>query len=254
MSLKTNLKQKKAYTLVEIMIVISIMTVLLTMFFLVSMRRAGSMKDKIQDVNALRLQEKKKIDLQVEVDQELKGFRSAMEAEKTRKLLQGNVVTPAVYRISKGVNYSGVNDGKTSQLVKKLLDAATLKIQANQLDEALKLLNEASTLEAFDPKISLELAKLFWQSGRMDHAQESLSNALVLDPEYADAHLLKARLFIRNGQLDMAKKSIVMTENLKHSNADIMLVWSEFYSKKGNKQESKLYLDKYKYLLGKDVN
>ncbi|MCO4782553.1 MAG: prepilin-type N-terminal cleavage/methylation domain-containing protein [Candidatus Cloacimonetes bacterium] len=248
------IRPKKAYTMVEILIVVSIITVLLAVLFLISMRRAGSMKNKIDDVNSLRLQEKRKVNLQVEVDSELQNFRNAMEVQRAKKLIQDNPVNPAVYRISKGVNYSGNTDGKTNQLVQKLLATATKKIKSGQIKEAVQLLKEANTIATFDPNTSLEIAKLFLHSDHLDYAKASIDNAITLDPEYAEAHLFKARLLIKSNQLDLAKQSIVHTENLKHKNADIMLVWSEYYSKIGNKHESKLYLDKYKFLLGKDKN
>ncbi|PCJ19102.1 MAG: hypothetical protein COB02_08610 [Candidatus Cloacimonadota bacterium] len=243
-----------AYTILEIMFVVSIITVLLATFFLISMRRAGSMRDKIKSANALRLQEKVKLDKEIEMDDELHKFRDAMEAQKAQKRMKEDSVTPAIFRISKGINYSGNTDSKSSLLAKKLLSAATLKIKLNQMKEALQLLKEASNLGAFEPKTSLEVAKLFWQAGDFKYAQESLDNALMLDPEYADAHLLKARLFIKNNRLDLAEKSIIATENLSHKNADVLLVWSEFYLKKGNKARSRLLLEEYKMIISRNPN
>lgn len=247
-------RQTKAYTMVEILIVVSIITVLLAVLFLVSMRRAGGMKNKIDDVNSLRMQEKKKINLQVEVDNELQSFRNAMNAQKAKQLIENNPINPAVFRVSKGVSYAGNTDGNTNQLVQKLLATAMKKIRTGQVDDAVQLLKEANTISTFDPTTSLEIAKLFLHSNSLEYAKESIDNALVLDPEYAEAHLFKARLLIKSNQLDLAKESITRTESLKHKNADVMLVWSEYFSKIGNKHESKLYLDKYKFLVGKDKN
>jgi tetratricopeptide (TPR) repeat protein len=172
--------------------------------------------------------------------------------QRAEQLIKNNPVNPAVFRVSKGVNYTGNTEVKTKQLVRKLLATATKKIKSGQINDAVQLLKEANTIATFDPTTSLEVAKLFLHADRLEYAKASIDNALVLDPEYADAHLFKARLLIKSNQMDLAKESILRTENLNHKNADVLLVWSEYFSKVGNKHESKLYLDKYKFLISKD--
>jgi prepilin-type N-terminal cleavage/methylation domain-containing protein len=244
---KDSVKNNKGFTIVEIMIVISIITVLISVFFLISWHRTRSMQEKVKDVENMRNQSSSTAFEDLSADKQLIHYQNVLDASKFKKYA-AKADEPVVYRISKGVVYEGADEKNTDSIAKKLLVKAFLKAKSGDLEEALKLLKEASVLNPVDAEVYTDLARVIANRGDIDQALEQVNSAIRFEPKYADAYIVRARLMLEKGNLKGAEKDLEHASKLTQSNAEIFLVWSEYYMKKGNEELAKDYLQKFRVL------
>ena len=78
--------------------------------------------------------------------------------------------------------------------VERLIEDARAEIGEGKLGEAASLFDEALAIDAQDPAIWVEIARLRFRGGEHFGAIEAADRALELDPGFAPALLLRAQM------------------------------------------------------------
>lgn len=242
-----NLTKNKGFTIVEIMVVVSILGLLLVALTLFSFYRAGSLRQKIKDADAKRSQNPTAIS-EITLNKDILAFREELEARRVGLLDEPPL--PSLFRVSQGISYDTVPE-EAPRLARKLLGAALLRIRGGASEgEVLGLLKEASILGTMNPKILAEVASVALEANLVDFAREQADEVLKLDATYADAWLVKARLALKANHVTEAREALKTAADHKQKNAEIFLVYSELYLKEGKKEESEAALRQYHALMG----
>jgi len=82
---------------------------------------------------------------------------------------------------------------------------AKLNLELNRLDEARRILSEASSLPEADFYVYYELGLLEAEAGATDSALEALGKALEIDPDFVNARIARARLLTGAGRASEAE-------------------------------------------------
>lgn len=241
--------KNKAYTVVEILIVISILAVLLSAVFLVSVYRARQLKDKVKQSEDIRTQGQ--LQSNMSLSDRLQGYRDWMDQKSLQEYSKTVTGTPLGFRVGNGIRYdaSGSDPEAAAVMAKNLLRQALLKSKEGDLKTALTLLKEASILDPLSPSVYTELARVALLMDHTDFALKQIGSVIAMEPEYADAYLVKARILIKKGRMDQARKDLDKAAELKNTNAEIYLIWSEFYQKDGNTVKAQEYADLFQSMM-----
>jgi Flp pilus assembly protein TadD len=95
-----------------------------------------------------------------------------------------------------------------------LLNLATLLIDRNQFDEALRLLKQADQISPRDTKILAQLGKLYFEKGDLNAARDVLEKAVALEPQKAALHFQLGRIYKKNGDTEKANYEFATAQGL----------------------------------------
>lgn len=237
------------YSVLEILIVLSIIVLLLTTVFLISVHRARQLKNKVNEAETQRTQGENSKWSDVELGRRLDSFRNWLDGKVYASLAKEGKDQPLVYRVSQGVRYDGGSDKRNNSLARSLIKQAILKTRAGDLKTARKLLREASLLNPLDPVVYGELARVGYLMEDLDYAMKQVGNALELSPGFADAYLVRARIFLKKGNLENAWKDLERSASLKHKDPEYFLVLSEYHLKKGHLEKAREFARMFESLM-----
>lgn len=226
------------YSVLEILVVLSIIVLLLTTVFLISMHRARQLKNKVRDAEIMRTQGVNTSVSDVKLGQKLESYRHWLDGKVYAALSREEREQPMLFRIAKGVSYDTGSWEKNNALARSLIKQAILKTRSGDLATARRLLNEASILNPLDPVIYGELARVGYLMQDLDYALKQITSALEINPDFADAFLVRARVYLSQGQLEDAWKDLQKSATLKHTDPEYFLVLSEYHLKKGHLDEA----------------
>lgn len=236
--------RKRGYSAVEIMIVVTILSVLLLTVFLISIHRARELKRKAVESSEIRKQGHIALS-EITLGKEISDYRHWMDTKLYQRNMDPTPQDVVIYRISQGIRYDSSNVNESNKIALSLVRAAILKIRSGQLNDARELLMKATLLDPLEPKIYLELGRVGLLGNELQFAKDQVKTVLNMEPEYADAYILRARILMKEGNLLEAAKSLESASDKVQSSAELFLVWSEYYLKKGDLERSKDYADKF---------
>tara|TARA_B100000674_G_C37872440_1_gene930208 strand:- start:429 stop:1160 length:732 start_codon:yes stop_codon:yes gene_type:complete len=238
---------RKGYTVVEIMIVVTILAVLLLTVFLISIHRARELRKKA--FNAVKMRQQNEVVLnEITLGKELQNYRLWMNSRLYQRNMDPGPQDIVLYRVSQGIRYDSSKVDESNKIALSLVRAAILKIRSGKLEDAKQLLFQASQLDPLEPKIYVELGRVGLLGKDLKFAMEQVKTVLIIEPDYADAYILKARVLMKQGSLDEASKNLEIAADKVQSSAELFLALSEFYFQKGDLYLSKDYAEKFKAL------
>lgn len=238
---------RKGYTVVEILIVVSILSVLLLTVFLISIHRAKELRKKT--FNAVEMRQQNEVVLnEVTLGKELENYRLWMNTKLYQRNMDPGPQDVVLYRVSQGIRYDSSTSDESNKIALSLVRAAILKIRSGKLDDAKHLLLQASQLDPLDPKIYVELGRVGLLGEDFNFAMEQVKTVLSLEPEYADAYILRARVLMKKGNLEEASENLKTAAEKVQSSAELFLALSEFHFQKGDLSLSKSYAEKFNAL------
>ena len=94
-----------------------------------------------------------------------------------------------------------------SQAAANYLQAAAAPMQASDLAEAGRILEEGLERSTATPELLTLLGNIYRRQGRLTDATNALEEALAMEPSYAPAHLGLGDLYMDMGWLDAAAES-----------------------------------------------
>ena len=244
-------RQSKArgYSVLEILIVLSILVVLLSTVFLVSLYRARQLRGKVAEAETMRYQGNSPKVERVSLGRRLVSFRQWLDGRVYESLSKDHREQPLLYRVSQGVPYDMGTDKENNRLARSLIRKAILKTKAGDLKVARNLLREAGLLNPLDPVVYGELARVGYLMNDFDYAMEQVENALELNPEFADAYLVRARVLMSRGKLQNAWQDLEKAASLKHKDPEYFLVVSEYHLKVGNLEKAREFARMFESLM-----
>jgi tetratricopeptide (TPR) repeat protein len=95
------------------------------------------------------------------------------------------------------------------------LDYGSLLLDNNQVDEAMPLLAEASTLSPSDYRVHRELGKAYLHQNELEKARAELEKAIDLSPRNAPLHFMLAQVYRKQGLTEKAKRETDRYTELK---------------------------------------
>lgn len=95
-----------------------------------------------------------------------------------------------------------------------MLNLAKVLIDRNQLDEALRLLQQAQQIAPGDWNILAQLGRLYTQTGNLAAAREVLEKAVAIEPEKASLHFQLGQVYKKSGSLEKAQAEFAITRKL----------------------------------------
>lgn len=238
------LGKRRGYSAVEIMIVVSILSVLLLSVFLISVHRARALKRKAVESNQLRQQGQVSLN-ELDLGKVITEYRSWMDSKLYQRNMDPSPQDVVLYRISQGIRYDSNNVTEANKIALSLVRAAILKTRSGQLNDAKELLVKATLLNPIEPKIYVELGKVGLLGEDLKFASEQVKTVLNMDPDYADAYILRARILMKKGNLSEASEDLKLAATKVQSSAELFLAWSEYHLAKGNLELSKDYAEKF---------
>ena len=238
---------RKGYTVVEIMIVVSILSVLLLTVFLISVQRAKELRTKAAKSVEMRRQDEVVLN-EVSLGKELEDYRLWMNTKLYQRNMDPSPQDVVLYRVSQGIRYDSRTIAESNKIALSLVRAAILKIRSGKLNDAKRLLLQASELDPIEPKIYVELGRVGLLGEDFNFAMDQVKTVLNIDPDYADAFILRARLHMKQGNLKEASKSLKIAAEKVQSSAELFLALSEFHFLKGDLYLSKDYAKKFNTL------
>ena len=196
---------RKGYTAVEIMIVVTILSVLLLTVFLISIHRAKELRKKAS--NAVEMRQQNHVMLnEVTLGEELEKYRLWMNTKLYQRNMDPGPQDVVLYRVSQGIRYDSSNTDESNKIALSLVRAAILKIRSGKLKSAKQLLLQASQLDPLEPRIYVELGRVGLLGEDFIFAMQQVKTVIEIEPEYADAYILKARVLMKQGNLQEALK------------------------------------------------
>lgn len=237
---------RKAYSVVEILFVVAIISALVATVFVISMHRSRELQLKIRSAEAKKNQDEQGEVGPLSFDEDLKIFRQKLELYRYGSP-SDQQETPLLYRVGLGVSYEGTNIADNEKFARSLLFKAVLRVRGGNLEEARHFLKEAATLNPFDPDIFVELARVSFLQDNIPNALAEIDEAMRHEPAYADPWLLKARIMISQDNYLAAEQELKKAAEMKQKNAEIFLIWSEYHLKKGNPQLAEEYLQRFRH-------
>ena len=237
-------RERRGYSAVEIMIVVSILSVLLLSVFLISVHRARALKRKAVESNQLRQQGQVSLN-ELDLGKVITEYRSWMDTKLYQRNMDPSPQDVVLYRISQGIRYDSNNVTEANKIALSLVRAAILKTRSGQLNDAKELLVKATLLNPIEPKIYVELGKVGLLGEDLKFASEQVKTVLNMDPDYADAYILRARILMKKGNLSEASEDLKLAATKVQSSAELFLAWSEYHLAKGNLELSKDYAEKF---------
>ena len=99
---------RKGYTAVEIMIVVTILSVLLLTVFLISIHRAKELRKKASNAVEMRQQNHVMLD-EVTLGRELEKYRLWMNTKLYQRNMDPGPQDVVLYRVSQGIRYDSSN-------------------------------------------------------------------------------------------------------------------------------------------------
>ncbi len=90
-----------------------------------------------------------------------------------------------------------------------------LRIEANQLDEALEYLKRAARMRPRAPAVAYGLGRVYLASERFDEARLQLERLAELSPAYRQGHVLLATVYYRLGLREKADEQRAIVEKLR---------------------------------------
>ena len=238
---------RKGYTVVEIMIVVTILSVLLLTVFLISIHRAKELRKKASNAVEMRQQDEVVLN-EVTLGKELENYRLWMNTKLYQRNMDPGPQDVVLYRVSQGIRYDSSTSDESNKIALSLVRAAILKIRSGKLADAKHLLLQASELDPLDPRIYVELGRVGLLGEDFNFAMEQVKTVINIEPEYADAYILKARVFMKKGNLEEASKNLKIAAEKVQSSAELFLALSEFHFQKGDLPLSKGYAEKFNAL------
>ncbi|MEE2923889.1 MAG: prepilin-type N-terminal cleavage/methylation domain-containing protein [bacterium] len=238
---------RKGYTAVEIMIVVTILSVLLLTVFLISIHRAKELRKKAS--NAVEMRQQNHVMLnEVTLGEELEKYRLWMNTKLYQRNMDPGPQDVVLYRVSQGIRYDSSNTDESNKIALSLVRAAILKIRSGKLKSAKQLLIQASQLDPLEPRIYVELGRVGLLGEDFIFAMQQVKTVIEIEPEYADAYILKARVLMKQGNLQEAFKNLKIAAEKVQSSAELFLALSEFHFQKGDLYLSKDYAKKFNAL------
>ena len=238
---------RKGYTAVEIMIVVTILSVLLLTVFLISIHRAKELRKKAS--NAVEMRQQNHVMLnEVTLGEELEKYRLWMNTKLYQRNMDPGPQDVVLYRVSQGIRYDSSNTDESNKIALSLVRAAILKIRSGKLKSAKQLLLQASQLDPLEPRIYVELGRVGLLGEDFIFAMQQVKTVIEIEPEYADAYILKARVLMKQGNLQEAFKNLKIAAEKVQSSAELFLALSEFHFQKGDLYLSKDYAKKFNAL------
>lgn len=237
-------RERRGYSAVEVMIVVSIISVLLLSVFLVSVHRARELKRKAVESNQLRQQGQVSLN-ELDLGKVITEYRSWMDSKLYQRNMDPSPQDVVLYRISQGIRYDSNNVTEANKIALSLVRAAILKTRSGQLNDAKELLVKATLLNPIEPKIYVELGKVGLLGDDLKFASEQVTTVLNMDPDYADAYILRARILMKKGNLSEASEDLKLAATKVQSSPELFLAWSEYHLAKGNLELSKDYAAKF---------
>jgi len=238
---------RKGYTAVEIMIVVTILSVLLLTVFLISIHRAKELRKKASNAVEMRQQNHVMLD-EVTLGKELEKYRLWMNTKLYQRNMDPGPQDVVLYRVSQGIRYDSSNTDESNKIALSLVRAAILKIRSGKLKSAKQLLIQASQLDPLEPRIYVELGRVGLLGEDFIFAMQQVKTVIEIEPEYADAYILKARVLMKQGNLQEAFKNLKIAAEKVQSSAELFLALSEFHFQKGDLYLSKDYAKKFNAL------
>ena len=238
---------RKGYTAVEIMIVVTILSVLLLTVFLISVHRAKELRKKASIAVEMRQQNEVLLD-EVTLGKELEKYRLWMNTKLYQRNMDPGPQDVVLYRVSQGIRYDSSNTDESNKIALSLVRAAILKIRSGKLKSAKQLLLQASQLDPLEPRIYVELGRVGLLGKDFIFAMQQVKTVIEIEPEYADAFILKARVLMKQGNLKEAFKNLEIAAEKVQSSAELFLALSEFHFQKGDLYLSKDYAKKFNAL------
>ena len=95
-----------------------------------------------------------------------------------------------------------------------MLNLAKVLIDRNQLDEALRLLQQAQQIAPRDWKILAQLGRLYTQTGNLNAAREVLEQAVAIEPQQASLHFQLGQVYKKSGSSEKAQAEFAATQKL----------------------------------------